>query len=772
MALPGNSVVTDLRDRLQRSLADAYTIERELGGGGMSRVFLARDASLCRDVVVKVLAPDLAEGVSLERFAREVRLAAALQEPHIVPVLSAGATIDGLPYYTMPFVRGLSLRERLRSGPVPLPEAAEILRDVARALAYAHRRGVAHRDIKPENVLLHEGTAVVTDFGIAKALAASRTQAPGGTLTTVGTSLGTPAYMAPEQAAGDPAADHRADLYAWGIVAYELLAGAHPFADRTSPQALIAAHFVGVPEPLAARAPDTPPSIASIVMRCLEKEPDARPADASELLAALAAPPGARAPAPGGAHRPPERSIAVLPFESLSADPADAYLADGLCEEIVTDLARLRAVRVISRNSSVHYRGTSKDARTVGRELGARHLLSGSVRRAGAALRVTAQLVDAETDLQAWAERFSGTLEDVFEIQERIARQIVGALEVTLSPAEDRRLAARSLESVEAFECYVRARENTFRFAQAPLDEALALLDRAEALEGERPLLLATRALTLWNLFNLRVRDEAVLPEIRALVDRAVALDPELAPALLVRALLEYSGERVDAGLLLRLLRRAADAERSGGYLLWLAVVLAHTGHAELAAPYARLARDLDPLSPMVTAVASLPALFAGASADSVRELTDVVRRAPRDDMVRLLLGVAQATTGNWTAAVLALRDCAPDGVYGSLAELLRRSLAGDRDGVATLAADAALCRAARRDDQFGWTIAQALAHVGFLDESLGWLQRGAERTFVNVRFVGEVDRMLVPLRAHPEFATLLAHMRRRAAAIAAAAGL
>src|SRR5205085_3497280 len=192
------------------------------------RVFVAHDEALGREIVVKVLPPELTYAFSAARFAREIKLAAALQEPHIVPVLTAGQTVGGFPYFTMPFVRGESLRERIRKGPVPLEESLAILRDVASALAYAHRQGIVHRDIKPENVLLSEGTAVVTDFGIAKALKAAKTEAPGGNLTQVGTSLGTPAYMAPEQAVGDDV-DERADLYAWGVMAYELLSGKHPF---------------------------------------------------------------------------------------------------------------------------------------------------------------------------------------------------------------------------------------------------------------------------------------------------------------------------------------------------------------------------------------------------------------------------------------------------------------------------------------------------------------------------------------------------------------
>jgi tRNA A-37 threonylcarbamoyl transferase component Bud32 len=275
----------DLREQLLSNLGGGYTFGRELGGGGMSRVFMAEDLRLGRKVVVKVLAPDLAAGVSVERFEREIRLAASLQQANIVPLLAAG-DVDGLPYYTMPFVDGESLRARIARGPLSISETVGILRDVARALAYAHRHGVVHRDVKPDNVLLSEGAAVVTDFGIAKALAASMHELPGESLTQLGSSLGTPAYMAPEQVAGDPDVDHRADIYALGVTAYELLAGHPPFHGR-SPQKLLAAHLGERPAPIGSRRPETPPALVRLVMRCLEKEPGNRPQSAAELVRAL-----------------------------------------------------------------------------------------------------------------------------------------------------------------------------------------------------------------------------------------------------------------------------------------------------------------------------------------------------------------------------------------------------------------------------------------------------------------------------------------------------
>ncbi len=312
----GDPVATDLQQELQASLGTEYTVERELGGGGMSRVFVAEERRLGRRVVVKVLSPELGSGLSADRFEREIRLSAQLQDARIVPLLRAGRVQD-LPYYTMPYVEGESLRERLRRARVPLDEALRILRDLALALEYAHARQVVHRDIKPENVLLSGRTAVVADFGIAKAITAATLDGSAGTLTGRGVVVGTAGYMAPEQAAGDPV-DQRADLYAWGVIAYETLSGVHPFADLATAQALMAAHIADAPVPLARRRPELPAALSALVDRCLAKDPAQRPADASVLVGALDA-----------AEHPPERRRSRLAPAAAAAALALALAVAG-----------------------------------------------------------------------------------------------------------------------------------------------------------------------------------------------------------------------------------------------------------------------------------------------------------------------------------------------------------------------------------------------------------------------------------------------------------
>jgi serine/threonine-protein kinase len=464
--------------QLQATLGTAYTVERELGGGGMSRVFVATDTRLGRRVVVKVLSPDLVASVSAERFEREIRLAAQLQHPHIVPLLSAG-DVDGIPYYTMPFVEGASLRERLATGPLAPTEAQSILRDVARALAYAHRQGIVHRDIKPENVLLAEGVAMVADFGVARALRAATTLA-GDVLTQVGMQIGTPAYMAPEQAAGDPDVDFRADLYAFGVMAYELLAGQHPFAGKRNIHALVAAHLTEQPKPLPTHASDVSASLSTVVMQCLGKDPAERPESASAIVRALegVATPNAASPAPAVKPVP---GIAVLPFTNMSGDPENEYFSDGITDDLIGALTPLKGLRVAARTSSFAFKGRNVELATVGSTLGVRTVLQGSVRRAGTRVRVTVQLMNAAEGTQLWSERYDRNLDDIFAIQDEIVRGIVDQLKVTLGLEQTAavQLVAPQTDDLEAYQLCLRGREAAYLRSPASLRRAIEYFRQA-----------------------------------------------------------------------------------------------------------------------------------------------------------------------------------------------------------------------------------------------------------------------------------------------------
>jgi len=553
----------DSIEALAAALSDRYRIERELGGGGMSRVFLAHETALGRSVVIKVVAAELAEGVSAERFSREMKLAARLQQANIVPVLSAGVA-DGVPYYTMPFVKGESLRARMASGaPIGLGESIGILRDVARALAYAHSEGIVHRDIKPENVLLSHGTAVVTDFGIAKAISAARTQDGGGaaTLTQAGGSIGTPKYMAPEQAVGE-AVDHRADLYAWGVLAYELLTGVHPFARHGTPQQLIAAHITETPAPLTSNNTAAPPELAALVLQCLEKDAARRPASAAEVLTALetvSTPTGPRpipaAPASrrrrtearvaagvmvaaiaiavwtlrpdGGAQAPgpaAEQSLAVLPLANLSGDPADDYFGIGLAEEITRALAK-NGVRVIGRVSAGALQAKGLDERAIARELGVGSLLTGTVQRSESQIRINVTLVSASDGAVRWTEKYDRPLANVFAVQDEIARTVS---ETLLGSLGRRPAAATRVETAdpEAHALFLQGMVLFNRRGARQLNQAIGLFERAAARDPKyaRPQAALAMALAVLPAY---VQDSTtpIVTRAVAAAERAITMD-------------------------------------------------------------------------------------------------------------------------------------------------------------------------------------------------------------------------------------------------------
>ena len=570
--------MTDGRGELSAALAERYTIERELGGGGMSRVFVARERALNREVVVKVLSADLAGGVSVERFSREIQLAASLQQANIVPLLAAGDA-NGVPYFTMPFVQGESLRRRLATGEqFSIGECVGVARDVARALSYAHARGVVHRDIKPDNVLLSHGAAMVTDFGIAKAVSASRTIGDAATLTQAGTSLGTPAYMAPEQVAGDPDVGPGADLYAWGCLTYELLTGQPPFV-RESMQRVLAAQLTETPQPIAPRRPDVPPSLERLVLRCLAKDSRDRPANADDVLRELdavvtpsgaAVNPGAKAletllprrtrrgiavalglvvtaaltvfalarsrssngtPSTAGSTAT-ERSVAVLPLANLSGDKADDYFGIGLSEEMTRALAK-RGVRVIGRVSAGALLAKGLDERAIAKELGVGSLLTGSVQRAAGQVRINVSLISAADGAVRWTEKYDRPLTNVFAVQDEIARAVAEKLLGSLGGS----LAASSridTADPETYALFLQGQVLFSRRTAQTLQQAISLFEQAVARDPKDGRAQAALAMALAVLPSyVEGNVEAAEARATAAARRAIAIDSTIAESFI-----------------------------------------------------------------------------------------------------------------------------------------------------------------------------------------------------------------------------------------------
>ncbi len=496
----------ELRERLQVHLGSAYTIEGELGGGGMSLVFLARDVKHDRLVALKILRPELAAALGAERFLREIRITAKLNHPHILPLLDSGDAA-GLLYYVMPYVAGESLRDRLdREKQLPLDDALQITREVADALHYAHSHDVVHRDIKPENILLESGHAVVADFGIARAI----TAAAGERVTETGIAVGTPAYISPEQSVGEQALDGRTDIYSLGCVLYEMLAGEPP---HTAPSAqAIFAKRLQAPPPRLSTVRDVPAPVEAALARALARAAADRFPTAHAFAVALTSDGAALRVAPhrsgwrlalfgvagvvavGGAllvlrsgREAPtygRTAIAVLPFQNLSAEGPYTYFAGGLQEEILTQLSKVAALKVISRTSVMGYAGTTPPLRRIASELRVGSVVEGSVQVVGERLRVNVQLIDAATDAQVWAERYDRTLKDAFAIQSDVAQQIVIAVGAALSGPERHGLAEAPTANAEAYRLYLQGREyvtrpgllrQDFEAAQHLYEQALVL---------------------------------------------------------------------------------------------------------------------------------------------------------------------------------------------------------------------------------------------------------------------------------------------------------
>jgi serine/threonine protein kinase len=448
---------SDALERFRAEIADRYAITRELGSGGMATVYLARDVKHDRDVALKLLHPELSSALGPDRFLTEIKVTARLSHPHILALHDSG-TAAGLLFYVMPYVEGETLRQRMdREQRMPLEDAVRITRDVLDALDYAHRRDVIHRDIKPENVLLQGSYALLSDFGIARAVGAAGSNR----LTATGMLLGTPLYMSPEQASADEVIDARSDVYSMGCVFYEMLTGKAPFSGGST-QAIIARRFVEEAPSASEQFPDIPAAIDSTLRHALARDPAQRLASAatfSELLgAALTSAAAGTVAAPKASKEQPR--IAVLPFANMSADPDAEFLSNGIAEELLNSLARLSGVRVVARTSSFAFKDKNLDVREIGRALSAGHILEGGVRKAGSRLRITAQLIDASTGDQLWSGRYDREMTDVFAVQDELTEAIRDELSkqlVGIGKAEGHR-STKGLIDAETYEMFLRGR--------------------------------------------------------------------------------------------------------------------------------------------------------------------------------------------------------------------------------------------------------------------------------------------------------------------------
>ncbi|HYN82462.1 MAG TPA: protein kinase [Gemmatimonadaceae bacterium] len=521
-------------ERLRGAVANNYTIDRELGSGGMATVYLAQDCKHERLVALKVLHPDLAASLGPERFLREIKLAARLNHPHILPLHDSGEA-EGFLYYVMPYVEGESLRERLdRERQLPIDEAVHHARSIASALDYAHRQNIVHRDIKPENVMLYEGEAMVMDFGIAKAVSSAGSD----TLTQTGMMVGTPAYVSPEQAAGETNLDGRSDQYSLACMLYEMLSGERAFIGPTA-QAVMAKRFTDTVRPLRSLRGSVPEPVERAVSKAMSTDVGDRYKTAAIFAQALAS--GTMATPTDTATMPQPtvsaaKSIAVIPFANMSPDPENEYFTDGMAEEIINALTKIQSLRVASRTVSFALKGKNEDLGEVGRKLKVSTVLDGSVRKMGNRLRITAQLVNVADGYQLWSERYDREMEDVFAIQDDISQAIVKSLRVILSEDEKKAMGAARTENLQAYEFYLRGRQ-FFEVRRKSLEYARQMFKRAIELDPDYALAhagVADCCSLLYMMFDAR---ESNLKQAESASNTALQLAPDLAEAHLARGI-------------------------------------------------------------------------------------------------------------------------------------------------------------------------------------------------------------------------------------------
>ena len=723
----------------------------------MATVYLAHDRRHDRPVAIKVMRPDVAAGVGAERFLREIRVAARLQHPHILPVFDSGEA-HGRLWYAMPFVEGETLRHRLaREGVLPLDEALRLAREVADALDYAHRRGVIHRDVKPANILLSEGHALLADFGVARPVAGSPAGGMDGAtaLTEIGMSVGTPAYMSPEQALGAERVDGRADVYALGCVLFEMLAGRPPFTGPNA-QAVVARHVTAPVPSIRTTADRVPAWLDQVIQRALAKQPDERFATSGEM---------ARALVPAGrtelvAPRPSERSLAVLPFANLSPDPENEYFADGMTDELINALAKLPGLRVVSRTSAFAFKGRQQDVRSIGGQLGVESVLEGSVRRAGRRLRTSVQLVNVADGYQLWSETFDREMEDVFAIQDEISRGVVSALKLRLLGDAGTPLVKLATDNFEAYTLYLKGRLQWNRRSDDALRQGLHYFEEALARDPDYPLAHVGLADTyvLLGFYTALAPDEA-FPRARGAAEAALRLDPTLGEAYPSLAYVKMYYEWDWPGALAAF----RDAiERNPGYATthqWLGNCLGLLGRFDASIAAFQRAAELDPLSGIKTAAVGWGYYFARRYADAIAQQRRALEIEPDLAVAHLWYGLSLEQTGAGEDAVQrfteALRLLGRDPV--GLAFLAHGLAIAGRTAEAVARLDELL---AMREERYvsGYDIAVACTGLGRHDDALTWLERGyAERTHWMALL--KVDPRLDPLRGDPRFAVLLARM-------------
>jgi serine/threonine protein kinase len=733
-----------------------YVIKAHLGAGGMGVVYLAFDSRLHRDVALKLLPDFGTDPKARERLLHEARSASALNHPHVCTIYDVRES-DDRTYLVMEYVEGQPLSALIPAGGFPVETLAIYGSQIAGALAHAHGRGVVHRDLRSANIVVTpEGQAKVLDFGLATREILTdhgdtETVMRGGDSGAVsGGVSGTLAYIPPEVLRG-ARGDARADIWALGVVLYEMASARLPFRGHT-PFELSGNILHEPPLPL----PDhVPPTVRAIVLRCLAKDPSQRYQDAAEARGALdTVRSGAIAPSAAIARDAPRerRALVVLPFANLTADPESDFFADGLTDEIIADLSNVRQLRVISRTSSMQFKGTGRTVTELAKQLNVEYVLEGTVRQSGGRLRITAKLIEAATDSPVWADKYNGALHDVFAIQETISRSIVEALRVALTAEEEQRLAEHPFADVRAYEWYLRAKQEMLRFNKESLDRAVEYLEKSSAIVGENELLLAAKGEAYWQYVNAGISaDPLYLDQADACARRVLEIDPRSPHGHRVAGLVRV--HRGDIQGALRQLKKALDFDRNDpDSLMWGCLVAGMSGKIPLAEAWAARLVEVDPVTPFCQLMPGSIAWMSG-DFEKARTLWAEHQSAVLENpIMRLIYGHVLVATGRDEVGDRVLKELArelPDNPFGQLGAVYRHAFRDDREQ--TLAGlTPSLVKALESDPQYCWFLAQCHALVHDVDAGIRWVEAAVARGFINHDLLATRDPFLANLRHDP----------------------
>ena len=726
-----------------RVVAGKYRILREIGRGGMGIVYEARDLRLERPVALKFLAPELTlDKEAKERFIQEARAASALDHPNICTVYDIDEDSDHRMFIAMGFIDGGSLREWIERGRLEVEKAVDITRQAAEGLARAHAKGIVHRDIKPANIMLGpEGTAKIVDFGLAKLAGQVK-------LTRTGTTLGTLAYMSPEQARGE-AADHRSDIWSLGVVLYEMLSGELPFHGEHI-QGMIYSILNKAPIPLSTLRPDIPEHVADTVAKALEKDPFRRHQMIEDLIRDLT-------PSSPLNFPKTEKSIVVLPFQNLSPDPGQEYFSDGLTEEIISDLSSVHSLSVISRSSAMTFKSTKKTVPEIAGQLNVQYVLEGSVRKSGNSLRITVQLIDAHKDVHMWAEKYSGTMDDIFEIQEKVSRSIVEALKLKLSPEERHKLAERPIDNVAAYEYYLKAKAEIFQYTEDSIRAALRYLQNAVDVVGENALLYSGIALAYWQLANAGMQEDA-LARAEEYVEKALAINPSLSKAHAVHGrIFMYQG---NIRLAAHHLRRAIALDSDDTFALQSLAMMFQLflGRTTDSVVLVERLQRIDPLDVETAWLQGGLLFFAGDYHRSLPKFKEFYRIWPENLLADLWYAIALACCGQADEAFSVIDRMAkafPGNAGMEYALFMKYALKGKREK-AFEQMTPGFIRCHRNNGFSSYMVAALFALLNEKEKAFEWLEYGINRGFINYPLFKEPLPFMANIRGEERFQKLM----------------